>query len=224
MVAEVGEVEDTEGVERTVAVWFRTAVLRTAGLLTRTAALRTAGLLTRTDHTGVTRIRIRTTVIITGVITRTGRSDGASADGGVPTGGGGGRGGTTATLAIRATRIVPTTIRRSTATKSRRNRSPHHHNRNGEGSMHYDRWRGQWVGQAVDAAGATPSAADGTTIPADYATQASDISASNYQNALNQIQSQLPASSSGTSTSLSPTTLVIGGVLALGLIWFLTKR
>lgn len=36
--------------------------------------------------------------------------------------------------------------------------------------------------------------------------------------------SSLTASTAAPSTSLTPTTLVVGGVLALGLIWFLTRR
>jgi len=89
--------------------------------------------------------------------------------------------------------------------------------------MHYDRWKGQWVGQAVDAAAASSSAAADIPGPDAAAGAASDITSANYQNALNQIQSQVPATPS-TSTSLSPTTLVIGGIAVLGLLWLLARK
>jgi len=85
--------------------------------------------------------------------------------------------------------------------------------------MHYDRWRGQWVGQAVSS-----STSDGTTIPSDAQAGTDAITSANYQQALNSISAQIASSSNAASPSLSPTTLVIGGVVAIGLIWFLTRR
>lgn len=88
--------------------------------------------------------------------------------------------------------------------------------------MHYDRWRGQWVGQAVPS---TSGAAD-STIPADAQAGTDAITGQNYQQALNSISSQINSTSTAQQSSSMPstTTLVIGGIAALGLIWFLTRR
>jgi len=86
--------------------------------------------------------------------------------------------------------------------------------------MHFDRWRGQWVGQATTSSGA----ADATfTPPADAQTGAADITAQNYAQALNSISSS-PAMAAPASSSLSSTTLLVGGLAAIGLIYFLTRK
>ena len=84
----------------------------------------------------------------------------------------------------------------------------------------YNRWTGQYTGQ-------TTSGTDSTIPTADASTSAaSDITAANYQQALNSISSSpaMQSSSSGLLGSMSPTTMVLVGVAAIGLIYFLTKK
>jgi hypothetical protein len=90
-------------------------------------------------------------------------------------------------------------------------------------TVRYDRWSGQYVGQA-DATTATD-----TTIPDAATTSAAttDITASNYQAALNTISSSPvmnPSSSAAGLFGLSTTQLVVGGIAAVALIWFLTRE
>lgn len=85
--------------------------------------------------------------------------------------------------------------------------------------MHFDRWRGQWVGQATTSSGAADAQ---FTPPADAQTGAADITAQNYAQQLNTLSSS-PAMQAS-STSPSATTLLIGGIAAIGLLWFLTKK
>jgi hypothetical protein len=88
--------------------------------------------------------------------------------------------------------------------------------------MAYNRWTGQFTGQATSGTDSTIPSADVS------ASAATDINAQNYQQALNSISSspamQLPSSSSGLLGSMSPTTMVLVGVAAIGLIYFLTKK
>ena len=89
----------------------------------------------------------------------------------------------------------------------------------------YNRWSGQWVGQAASSS----AAADSTVLDAATASAAtSDITAANYAQALNSISSSpvmtSSASSAGLLGSMSPTTMVLIGVAAVGALYFLTRK